>query len=97
MNSTRANAFVLLVWAVLFSCAGYGQSMQAQELEAYRRNLHEQVSAGKLTAKEADTLYSQKQDQINRQVGTGKTPPDPGTGNPALNCQTYPDGRTECR
>ena len=71
--------------------------MQAHELEAYRLTLHEQVSAGKLTAKEADALYSQKQDQVNRQAGTGKSPPDPGTGNPGLNCQTYPDGRTECR
>ena len=93
----KASDILLLVCAVLFSCAGYGQSIRAQELEAYRLNLHEQVSAGKLTAKEADFLYSQKQDQINRQAGTGKTPSDPGTGNPALNCQTYPDGRTECR
>ena len=96
MSAMRATHFVLLACAVSFASTGYGQSL-AHELEAYRLNLHEQVSAGKLTAKEADALFSQKQDQVNRQVGTGKTPSDAGTGNPGLICQTYPDGRTECR
>ena len=105
MSSKRASKFVLLVCAVLFSCVGYGQSMHAQELEAYRLNLLEQVNTGKLTGNEAESLYMQKQDQVNRQVDADNarvnpSPREPvrsGSGNPALICQTYPDGRTECR
>jgi hypothetical protein len=47
---------------------------------------------------EAASLISRKQEEINRQAGGDSArakPPVPGS--PGLICQTYPDGRTECR
>ena len=105
MHETRASDTVQLVCAILLSCAGCVQPAQAQNLEAYRIELHEQVKSGKLTATEAELLYSRKQDQLKGQAGAdnarGSEPPrEPsgrGTGVPGLYCQTYPDGRTVCR
>jgi hypothetical protein len=99
MKSARAGNVLLLVVAVLFSGAVGGQTMRAQELEAYRLNLQEQVKAGKITGQEAASLISQKQEEINRQAGSdnARATPPPATGSPGLICQTYPDGRTECR
>jgi hypothetical protein len=99
MKSTRAGNVLLLVAALFFSGAVYGQSLRAQELEAYRLNLQEQVKAGKITGQEAASLISQKQDEINRQAGSenARANPPPASGTPGLICQTYPDGRTECR
>lgn len=105
MNAIRASNILLLVCAALFSCAVHGQDMHTRELEAYRLDLREQVSSGKLTAQEAASLYSRKQDQIKAQAGAekaraGEPPREPagrGTDVPGLICQTYPDGRTECR
>jgi hypothetical protein len=98
MKSTRAGNIMLLAVAVFFSAAVGGQSMRAQELEAYRLDLQEQVKAGKITGQEAASLISRKQDEINRQAGSDNArAKPPGTGSPGLICQTYPDGRTECR
>jgi hypothetical protein len=98
MKSSRGRNVLLLVVAVFFSGVVGGQSMRAQELEAYRLNLQEQVKAGKITGQEAASLISRKQDEINRQAGSDNArAKPPGTGSPGLICQTYPDGRTECR
>ena len=100
MNATRISGLLLLVLAACFTCAARGQAVPAQELEAYRLNLNEQVGAGKLTTEEAAALYGRKQNQSGGQAGAGNAgadQPPRGTGKPALYCQTYPDGRTECR
>jgi hypothetical protein len=100
MNSLQPTRCLLLLFAATLSCASPAQSGTVQELETYRLQLHEQFVAGKLTEKEAESLYIQKRNQLNPKAGTGQPPGDPvrpGTGNPQLYCQTYPDGRTECR
>ena len=96
MKSTNAGSLLLL--AVVFSSAVHGQSMRAQELEAYRLNLQEQVKAGKITSQEAASLVSRKQDELNLKAGgDNERAKPPATVGPGLICQTYPDGRTECR
>ena len=105
MNSPQLSCCLLLVYAVSFSCAGYAQSGNPQELETYRLQLHEQVVGGKLTVKEAESLYIQKRNQMYPQAGADKSGANPpangpvgrGAAPPGLTCQTYPDGRTECR
>ena len=105
MNALRASRCLLLVAAAAFSCAGSAQPGRVQELEAYRLQLHEQVVDGKLTGKEAEALYMQKRNQLMPPVGADKAQANPPAGEvvrsgrdtPELNCQTYPDGRTECR
>ena len=97
MKSSRASFFPLLAASAVFSVAVHGQTMQARELEAYRLNLQEQVKAGKLTDQEAASMVSKKQDEINGLTGNARANPPAGTGGTGLICQTYPDGRTECR
>ena len=104
MNSPLLSCFVL-AFTISFCGAGFAQSAQAQDLEAYRLQLRQQVNSGKITVQEAEQLYIRKQSPAPPQVGADKplvnpAPGEPvgrGSDNPGLSCQTYPDGRTECR
>jgi hypothetical protein len=100
MNCLRPTRCLLLLFAAILSGASHAQSGTVQELESYRLQLHEQFVAGKLTEKEAESMYIQKRNQLNPKAGSGqpsREPVRPGTSNPQLYCQTYPDGRTECK
>ena len=101
MNSAHASSFLLLVFAALFSCTGFGQSTRTQATETDRLDLREQVTTGQSSGKETGPLTNQeKQDQIQRQPAGDNAradQPPRAAGKPALFCQTYPDGRTECR
>lgn len=100
MNPLQPGRCLMLLFAAALSCASHAQSGTVQELETYRLQLHEQFVAGKLTEKEAASLYIQKRNQLNQKTEAGQPSREAvrqGAGNPPLNCQTYPDGRTECR
>ena len=91
MNAPKSIRCSLLVFGLAFSCASYGQSGQGRESDALPI--------------QAPEPSIQKQDPIRPQTGAEKElvkPPPVGTVqtepvNPPLTCQTYPDGRTECK
>ena len=91
MSSSQLHRCGLLVCGLVFSCAGYGQSIQAPESDTLRKQMQE--------------LSTQKQHPMSPQPGAEKDlvkPPPVATVpietvKPPLACQTYPDGRTECK
>ena len=95
MNSPQPGCCLPLVFAVALFCTGCAQSGQVQE----------QGDREKITGKEAESSDMQKQNRQIQPAGADKAIANPpsgeagrrATGTLPLNCQTYPDGRTECR
>lgn len=104
MDALHRSRTLLLVCVALYAGAGCAQVAQSGDLETYRLDLIEQVGSGKLTGGEAEALYRKRRAELSKPVnpdvaraGRPSANAVPRGGSPALDCQTYPDGRTECR